>query len=105
MATRTTVLRRFSDPLDSQVEGRLEYDWDDATLRITRLRCINPTSQAVWLRAEPTVDPTVAFENTYAANSGTTENVIPGNVASRYQVTVTTSGKLSGVVYSTAYPA
>lgn len=105
MATQTRVLRRFNDPLDPSIEGRLEIDWDDVSLRITRLRCVNPTSQPFWFRAAPDVDPTVAIERTYAANSGTSVDNVPGNAASRYAVTMTASGKLSGVTYQTAYPA
>lgn len=104
MATRTYVLRRFNDPVNAAIEGRLEFDWNDVSNRITVVRCVNPTSQAFWARATPVVDPTAAIEHTYAANSGTTQNNIPGNLASRYGVTIT-NGKLDGVIVDSAYPA
>lgn len=104
MAIRTYVLRRFNDPLDAAIEGRLEFDWNDGTMRITLARCINPTSQPFWAKDTPLVDPSVAMERTYPANSGTTVDTIPGAAAARYGITLT-NGKLDGVIVDSAYPA
>jgi hypothetical protein len=104
MATRTYVLRRFNDPVNPAIEGRLEFDWNDTNNRITAVRCINPTSQAFFAKATPLVDPAASMQKTYPANSGTTVDSVPGVVASKYGVTIT-NGKLDGVIVDSVYPA
>lgn len=98
MATVTKVFAEHGDGL-----VRFEYDYDDTTLRVLAVRCINNSLQPAWAKAE-LMDGTRSRERTFAPDQ-TTEVAIPTSVAQRLTLFVNAKGFLDGVSFSTSWPA
>lgn len=63
-----------------------EYDYDDTTLYVVTLRCINQTDHAVWASATDTIRNRT-YERTWPANA-TTEQNIPTGQANRLELVI-----------------
>ena len=98
MATVTKLEAEYADGL-----VRFEYDYDDATLRLTALRCVNNTSQAAYGKATQTSNGRT-HERTFGADQ-TTAVAIPTGAAQRLQLVLGSNGKLDGVSIETRWPA
>jgi len=73
----------------------LEYDYDDATLRLQAFRGINTDTRDYSVTATSTSTGD-SFNKICVAGQTTTQDVTPG-AQQRFQLTVTTGGKLDGV--------
>jgi hypothetical protein len=83
-----------------------QYDYDDATLLIRTIRCINPSSSAAYSRAT-LLSANRTYEKTWQPGQpGNTEEIsIPTGQASNLQLFVNANGKLDGVDWETRVPA
>lgn len=77
-------------------------DYDDVTLRLTAIRCVNNTVLPVgwWIRNIAT-----GRERTGQFQSGTTQIDIPQTPSQRMTITVDQYGRIDGMEYRLEYPA
>lgn len=104
MAIQTMVRSRWNDPGDAS-EGRWEWDWNDASMRVIRLRSVNPTSVRTAMRVTSTSNPGVSATLIAEPQSGTVETGIPASVAADFGVTLTATGHVAGVKVEVFVPA
>lgn len=81
----------------------MQYDYDDAALLVTAIRCINPTSQPAYGFAARITNLNVNYEATFPANQ-TTEFPVGNGANNRLQIVITERG-ITGVEYRLRYPA
>jgi hypothetical protein len=94
MALQTRVLAG-GDP-------HLEFDWDDQTLYLRAIRCVNNTGQDAYVWAQSTSNGRT-YEST--VGQGLTEVSVGAQQAQRLQLSTTPSGKLDGVEWEFRFPA
>jgi hypothetical protein len=76
----------------------LQFDYDDGTLRIQAFRGINTGTRSYSVTATSTSTGD-SLTRVCPAGQTTTQNINPG-AQNRYQLSVTTGGKLDGVEWS-----
>jgi hypothetical protein len=78
-----------------------QYDYDDVSLRIVAIRCINGSAAPAWgratqINADGTLNTSRTYATTFPANQTTVINV-PTGASQRLQLFVNATGKLDGV--------
>lgn len=91
MATQTRVLAETGDG------ARLEIDYDDVTLYLTAVRCVNPTGRTVNVTL---VQLSNGRTRSRAFGAGTTALSIGTGAAQRIAMQLGTADKLDGVNWS-----
>lgn len=81
----------------------LEFDYDDATLLLRAVRCINNSAQPCAYSATHLATGRSA-SGTFAAGR-TASITIPTNAAARMQITIDSRGRVDGVEYQLSWPA
>jgi hypothetical protein len=82
----------------------MQYDYDDVSLLLTAIRCINNTSKPAYGWAARETNYNVNYEATFPANQ-TTEFPINNGVNNRLQLVIDAPGRVHGVEYRLRYPA
>jgi hypothetical protein len=81
----------------------LQYDYDDVSLLVTAIRCINNTTQTCWGFVGRITNLNVNYETTFSAGQ-TTEIPVGNGQNTRLQLESTPRG-FTGVEYRLRYPA
>ena len=81
----------------------LQYDYDDVSLLVTAVRCINPTSQPLYAWVARLSNYNVNYESTFPAGQ-TTEFPVGNGANNRLQLSIEERG-ITGVEYRLRYPA
>jgi hypothetical protein len=97
VAIQTRTIGVAHDP-PTGTSAELQIEYDDVTLRLTLIRIVNPTPFAAYVQARRAAGGGQVY--TLSAPAGqTVEQTIPGQSASRLDVTITTNGRVDGVSY------
>lgn len=80
-----------------------EYDYDDSTLFVTAVRCLNQTDQPAYASATD-LTRNRTYEREWPAQA-TTEQAIPTGAAQRLVLTVSPSGRFDNLSVSMRWPA
>lgn len=81
----------------------LEIDYDDATLLLRAVRCVNNSAQPCAYRATHLATGR-NVSGSFAAGRTVSVN-IPTNAAARMQITIDARGRVDGVEYQLSWPA
>lgn len=93
MATQTRTLGSLFDGAGNAAV--LSYDYDDATLRVSRIRCVNGLSVPVFASLTRLSDGRMYGPATCAAETTITP-AIPAGAANRLPLTLLAKGTLDG---------
>lgn len=91
------VTKRLGSWEDGQVVW--ELDWDDATLKLRELRCLNTSPFVAVAECWSIADPTFRHVITVRPETSPFSQNIPAGVANRYDIGIDARGRLSGVDY------
>lgn len=95
MAIRTRNVASFGDPAASTGQCTWEYDYDDAALRLTALRCTNASTYPS--RGTVTVEKNGRTFTRLVAAGGSLNVSIPTGPQVRLEITVDQFGRVNGL--------